>query len=89
MADDVGLSIFAVKFLLFQVFKLEDTVVAFTSNGKGAFETFKDSCVGPHPFALMILDYNMPYLTGLEVVQAIDDFLRSKNLEGKRPFFMV
>ena len=80
---------FALKFLFCQVFKLEDAVVEYASNGKQAFETFVDSCEKPNPFTLIILDYNMPYLTGLEVVQAIDNFLSAKNLVGKRPFLMV
>jgi len=73
VADDAGVSIFAVKFLLTQIFKLEEAVVVYTSNGRQAFETFMDSSRGSHPFTLMILDYNMPYMTGLEIVQAIDN----------------
>jgi len=37
----------------------------------------------------MKLDYYMPCLTGVEVVQAIDDFIRAKNFVGVRPFFIV
>jgi len=37
----------------------------------------------------MILDYNMPYLTGLEVVQAIDNFIKKKKLVEVRPFFVI
>jgi len=89
VADDVGISMFAMKFLLSEIFKLEDAVVEYAANGKQAFEMFVDSLFRPNPFSLMILDYNMPYLTGLEVVQAIDDFIRTKKLMGKRPFFIV
>jgi len=88
VADDVGFSIFAVKFLMSQVFNLDEGVVKYTSDGLQAFEAFKANCSGPSAFSLMILDYNMPYLTGLEVVQAVDGFLKD-HPEGKRPYFAI
>ena len=69
--------------------KLDNAVIAYAANGSQVVTDFVDSCEHPNPFTLMILDYNMPYLTGVEVVQAIDEIIRNHQLDGVRPFFIV
>ena len=80
---------FAVKLLLCDALKLENAVVEYATNGRQVVANFVAGSETPNPFTLMILKYNMPGLTGVEVVEAIDDFIRAKNLVGVRPFFIV
>jgi len=71
------------------VFNLDNAIIVYAANGSQVVADFVDSCEKPNPFTLMILDYNMPGLTGTEVVQAIDEIISKKNLLGVRPFFIV
>jgi len=73
VADDLGCNIYTMKFLLHNLFKLDEEVVTYTSDGLKALSACRQSYEEAMPYSLMILDYNMPKLTGLEVMQACDD----------------
>jgi len=89
VAEDLSFNIFTMKFMLHSLFKLSDEVVTYTQNGKQAYEKYVESCKEEKPYSLMILDFKMPKMTGIEVMLACDALRDSKYRRLKRPYFVM
>lgn len=84
VADDMVYAIVAIKAILEDVFKLDHNVVTYVRDGYEAVNEFRKNlaCLdepGYRPFSLLILDFNMPFLNGLQVVDQVKEInLRSR-----------
>jgi len=73
VADDMVYAIVAMRAILLDVFYLDSEVVTYVKDGYEAVDEIRKNlaCVeepGYRPFTLLILDFNMPFLDGLQVV---------------------
>jgi len=73
VAEDMVYAIVAMKALLLDVFQLDSDVVTYVKDGYEAVDEIRKNLAsidepGYRPFSLVILDFNMPYLDGLQVV---------------------
>jgi len=75
VADDMKFIIVAMMSLMKQVFKIDD-LVTYARDGQQVVEIVKESLQhcreeDYRPYSLLILDFNMPYLNGIEVVKKV------------------
>jgi len=83
VADDMVYAIVAMKALLLDVFKLDSSFVTYVKDGYQAVDEMRKNLAslkdpGYRPYSLLILDFNMPYLDGLQVVDQVKELhLRS------------
>jgi len=93
VADDMKFVIVAMKALIENIFGVSDKNVTYVRDGQQALDEITKNLQNSHfpghrPFALLILDFNMPYLNGLQVVDKVKT-LYWRSGESQPPFFMM
>jgi len=93
VADDMKFVIVAMKALIENIFGVSDKNVTYVRDGQKALDEVRDNLKGMHlpsyrPFTLLILDFNMPYLNGLQVTDAVKE-LYWRSGASQPPFFMM
>jgi len=93
VADDMNYVIIAMKALFETVFLLDTDVVTYVRDGQEVLDLARENLKRPRegdhrPITLMILDFNMPMLNGLEVIDLIKELYWSAG-EKQPPFFMM
>ena len=93
VADDMKFVIVAMEALIEDIFGISSENVTYVRDGQQALDEIKSNIKSSHleghqPFALLILDFNMPYLNGLQVVDQVKE-LYWRSGETHPPFFMM
>jgi len=78
VADDMKFVVVAMKALLEKIFNINERNVTYVRDGQQAVDQIsmnlrKSKAKGYRPFTLLIIDFNMPYLDGLQVVARVKD----------------
>jgi len=93
VADDMKFVIVAMKALIENIFGVSHESVTYVRDGQKALDEINKNLESSHlpghrPFALLILDFNMPYLNGLQVVDQVKE-IYWRSGESHPPFFMM
>jgi len=93
VADDVKFVIVAMRALIEDIFGISADNVTYVRDGQQVVDQIKNNLQNNHlpghrPFALLILDFNMPYLNGLQVLDKVKE-LYWQSGESRPPFFMM
>lgn len=81
IADDYIVSRKAYEALMFVYLKMPESQVIICRDGEDALNMIKEKSVTKNAFALLLLDFNMPFYSGVQVVEHAKAYYREKGFE--------